>query len=78
MTSPRMAAAALAGVPAPKEAHLDGEGMSNALLGHPQSRPTPFLWEYGRQRDYLSTRRIRRAQSESRHPRWSMKAPPQR
>ena len=45
---------------------------------HPQSRPTPFLWEYGRQRDYLYTRRIRHAQSESRHPRWSMKAPPQR
>jgi arylsulfatase A-like enzyme len=38
---------------APPEAEFDGVDMSAALLGKPQERERPLLWEYGRDDSYL-------------------------
>jgi arylsulfatase A-like enzyme len=47
---------ALAGVPLPKDASVDGLDASAAMLGTPTPRGKPLLWEYGRQSDYLFPR----------------------
>ena len=47
---------ALAGVPLPQNAALDGLDASAALLGTPLPRSRPLLWEYGRQANYLFPR----------------------
>jgi arylsulfatase A-like enzyme len=39
---------AIAGVNLPQGVAFDGEDMSAALLGRPQSRSKPLFWEYGR------------------------------
>jgi arylsulfatase A-like enzyme len=43
---------ALAGV-SPPEVAFDGEDMSAAVLGAPQTRNKPLYWEYGRDETYL-------------------------
>ena len=47
---------ALAGVALPKDATLDGQDASAALLGTPTPRNKPLFWEYGRKPDYLFPR----------------------
>jgi len=42
----------LAGIDPPR-ADLDGEDMSQALLGAPKTRTRPIIWEYGRDETYL-------------------------
>ena len=47
---------ALARVPLPKDAVLDGVDLGAALLGTPTERGRPLFWEYGRRADYLFPR----------------------
>jgi arylsulfatase A-like enzyme len=39
---------AIAGVSLPKDVAFDGEDLSAALLGHPETRTKTLFWEYGR------------------------------
>jgi arylsulfatase A-like enzyme len=46
--------AAIAGADLPKRVNFDGQDMSAALFGTPQSRKAPLFWEYGRNDAFFS------------------------